>query len=238
MSRWIITFILLINLYEFSVCQSKTPEEWEAEFMKIPSASLAYEHLSYYTSLPHVAGTPGDYQTALYTHQKFKSYGLTSRIEEETVLLNYPISRHVAVVSPANSTYTCVMKEDVEPSDPTSGDPRVIPTFNGYAPTGNVTAEAVYVNYARVQDFEILQQQGIDVKGKIAIARYGQIFRGVKAMIAQQHGMVGIVIYSDPADDGYAQGPVYPEVSFLFFFKKKNWKWKFLANLNVIKVLN
>lgn len=86
-------------------------------------------------------------------------------------------------------------------------------SFYSYAPTGNVTAEAIYVNYARVEDFQELQQQGINVQGKIAIARYGKVFRGVKAMIAQQHGMVGIIIYSDPADDGYAQGPVYPEVS-------------------------
>lgn len=104
------------------------------------------------------------------------------------------------------------MKEDTEPSDPTSGDPRVIPTFNGYAPTGNVTAEVVYVNYGSIDDFTYLKEQGIELEGKIAIARYGSIFRGVKAMIAQQHGMVGILIYSDPADDGYAKGPVYPEV--------------------------
>ena len=91
------------------------------------------------------------------------------------------------------------MKEDTEPLDPTSGDPRVIPTFNGYAPSGNVTSEVVYVNYGSIDDYSVLQENGIDVKGKIALARYGSIFRGVKAMIAQQHGMVGIIIYSDPA---------------------------------------
>jgi len=205
-----LVFVVFCIVIGFVSCQ-KTQEEWEAEYLKIPSSSFAYEHLSYYTSLPHVAGTLGDYQTALYTHAKFQEYGLDSRIEEETVLLNYPVSRHVSVVSPANSTYTCVMKEDTEPSDPTSGDPRVIPTFNGYAPTGNVTAEVVYVNYGSIDDFTYLKEQGIELEGKIAIARYGSIFRGVKAMIAQQHGMVGILIYSDPADDGYAKGPVYPE---------------------------
>ena len=98
------SLVLLLALCA-SISAQKTPEEWEAEYMKIPSASFAYEHLSYYTSLPHVAGTQEDYQTALYTHQKFLSYGLNSKIEEETVLLNYPVSRHVSVVSPANSTY-------------------------------------------------------------------------------------------------------------------------------------
>lgn len=179
--------------------------------MGIPDASFAYEHLSFYTSLPHLAGTPGDYETALYTHGQFQLYGMDSRIEEETVLLSYPISRRVAVVSPSNSTYECIMQEDVEPSDPTSGDPRVVPTFNGYAPTGNVTAEVIYVNYASKEDFEALKAEGIETNGKIAIARYGYIFRGTKAMIAQEYGVVGLLIYSDPADDGYAKGPVYPE---------------------------
>ena len=91
------------------------------------------------------------------------------------------------------------MQEDVEPADPTSGDPRIIPTFNGYAPSGDVTAEVVYINYGSMDDFKVLQEQGISVEGKIGIARYGTIFRGVKAMIAQQHGMVGLIISSDPA---------------------------------------
>ena len=98
-----LVFVVFCIVIGFVSCQ-KTQEEWEAEYLKIPSSSFAYEHLSYYTSLPHVAGTLGDYQTALYTHAKFQEYGLDSRIEEETVLLNYPVSRHVSVVSPANST--------------------------------------------------------------------------------------------------------------------------------------
>ena len=105
----VVVSLLVATLLIGSLAQ-KTSEQWEEEFMEIPSASFAYEHLAYYTSLPHVAGTPGDYQTALYTHQKFLSYGLTSRIEEETVLLSYPVSRHVAVVSPANSTSVEIWK--------------------------------------------------------------------------------------------------------------------------------
>ena len=93
-----------------------------------------------------------------------------------------------------------------------------------YAPTGNVTAEVVYVNYASKEDFELIKAEGIDTQGKIAIARYGNIFRGTKAMIAQEYGIAGMLIYSDPADDGYAKGPVYPEVcTLLSLFLLRPW---------------
>lgn len=162
--------------------------------------------------MAHVAGTPEDYETALWTANKMKEYGLSDvEIQEETVLLTYPISRAVSIVSPAASVFDCQLQEDYEPLDPTSGSERIIPTFNGYAPTGNVTAEVVYVNYGGQDDYDQLASLGVSVEGKIAMARYGTIFRGTIVMIAEQHGAVGVLIYSDPADDGYAQGTVFPE---------------------------
>ena len=95
--------------------------------------------------------------------------------------------------------------------DPSSSNPKIIPLFNGYSASGDVTAPLVYVNYGLPPDYEALKKVGVDVKGKIAIARYGNSFRGVKAKVAEDHGAVGLIIYSDPADDGYGQGDVYPK---------------------------
>lgn len=207
MKHFFLVAIVLLSSIAFS---QKTEKQWEQEYLNLPNPSFAYEHLAYYTSLPHVAGTYEDYQTAVYTALKFEEYGFDEVvIEEEEVLLSYPISRSVKLTSP--STYECVMEEDYEPIDPTSDDPRAIPTFLGYSPNGTAEGELVYVNYGSLDDFNELEKLGIDVKGKIGIARYGSIFRGTKAMIAQERGMIGLLIYSDPADDGYAQGPVYPE---------------------------
>jgi N-acetylated-alpha-linked acidic dipeptidase len=102
------------------------------------------------------------------------------------------------------------LNEAVIAEDPTSSSSKIIPLFNGYSPSGDVTAPLVYVNYGLPPDYEALKKAGVDVKGKIAIARYGNSFRGVKARVAEQNGAVGLLIYSDPADDGYMQGDVYP----------------------------
>ena len=103
------------------------------------------------------------------------------------------------------------MREDVVPEDPTSSSKKIVPLFNGYGTSGDITAPLVYVNYGLPPDYEALKKAGVDVKGKIAIARYGNSFRGVKAKVAEDNGAIGLIIYSDPADDGYAQGDVYPK---------------------------
>ena len=95
--------------------------------------------------------------------------------------------------------------------DPYQNDPRVTTAFNEYSPSGDVTADVVYANYGRLEDFKKLQEMGIDVKGKIAIVRYGMNFRGVKPYVAEQFGAVGVIIYSDPWDDGYFKGDKYPK---------------------------
>lgn len=98
--------------------------------------------------------------------------------------------------------YECSMEEDVLPEDPTSGLDNRVPTFHGYSASGNVTAQYVYVNFATYWDFEELQQANISLKGNIAIAKYGRIFRGLKVKRAQELGMVGVVLYTDPQEDG------------------------------------
>src|SRR5205085_7166013 len=95
--------------------------------------------------------------------------------------------------------------------DPYQNDPRIAPAFNSYSPSGDVEGELVYANYGRAEDFELLQKQGIELRGKIVLARYGQVFRGVKTYLAEQLGASAVLIYSDPSDDGAAHGEVYPK---------------------------
>ena len=104
--------------------------------------------------------------------------------------------------------------EHVDPKayggDPFQNDPRILPAFNGSSPSGNVTADVVYANFGTLEDFKKLASLGVSVKGKIVLVRYGGNFRGVKVYIAQQYGAVGVIIYSDPGDDGYVKGDMYP----------------------------
>src|SRR5882672_3523357 len=182
---------------------------WEEKFRAVPAPESAREHLRRLTAVPHVAGTKEDYATALYVRDQIRSYGIPSELKEYEVLLPYPKQPGIVeLMSPRRERLTA--KEGVIPQDPSSSNPNIIPLFNGYSPSGDVTAPLVYVNYGLPPDYEALQKLGVDVKGKIVIARYGNSFRGVKAKVAEDHGAVGLIIYSDPADDGYMQGDVYP----------------------------
>ncbi|MDQ3133205.1 MAG: M28 family metallopeptidase, partial [Acidobacteriota bacterium] len=159
---------------------------------------------------PHVAGTPEDYQTALYVRDQLRAYGIDAQLKEYQVLLPSPKRPSVVeLLSPRRERLS--LQEAVLPEDPSSSHPRIIPLFNGYSASGDVTAPLVYVNFGLPDDYQALKKLNVEVKGKIAIARYGRSFRGVKAKVAEENGAVGLLIYSDPADDGYAQGDVYPQ---------------------------
>ena len=121
----------------------------------------------------------------------------------------YPTVRQVEVLGPKR--YVAKLKEPVVPQDPNSGDAHQIPTYNAYAASGDVTGEVVYVNFGVPEDYEWLDKQGISVKGKIVIARYGKSWRGIKAKVAAEHGAIACLIYSDPHEDGYFQDDVYPK---------------------------
>jgi N-acetylated-alpha-linked acidic dipeptidase len=158
-----------------------------------------------------VAGTKEDYATAIYVRDKIRSYGIPAELKEYEVLLNYPQQPAVVELITPRRRVRLAVKEAVVPADPSSSSSKIIPLFNGYSPSGDVTAPLVYVNYGLPPDYAALKKLGVDVKGKIAIARYGNSFRGVKAKVAEDNGAVGLIIYSDPADDGYGQGDVYPK---------------------------
>lgn len=198
------------NLDGFTREGSSIERRWEEEFRAVPAPDSAREHLRRLTAEPHVAGTKEDYATALYVRDQFRAFGLSSEIKEYEVLLPYPSHPSIVeLVSPVRERLT--LKEETIAEDPTSSNPNIIPLFNGYSPSGDVTAPLVYVNYGLPPDYEALKKLGIEVKGKIAIARYGNSFRGVKAKVAEDNGAVGLIIYSDPADDGYMQGDIYPK---------------------------
>jgi N-acetylated-alpha-linked acidic dipeptidase len=194
----------------FSSARSQDERRIEEQFRAVPAPDSAREHLRRLTAEPHIAGTKEDYATAVYVRDQMRSFGLQAELKEYQVWLNYPKTDPIVELISARRERLSV-REAVIKEDPTSSNPKITPLFNGYSPTGDVTAELVYANYGLPPDYEALQKAGVDVKGKIVIVRYGNSFRGVKAKVAQDHGAIGCIIYSDPADDGYVQGDVYPK---------------------------
>ena len=188
---------------------SAKQREVEARFLAVPEAKRAEEHLRILTQAPHIAGSPEDKATADYVAQKFREAGLETDIVEYRVWLNYPTEISVDVTAPAGVNMHGPSREHVE-GDPFQDDPRVVMAYNGMSPSGDVEGEVVYANYGSPEDFDRLKQLGVDVRGKIALVRYGQNFRGVKAYVAQERGAAGVLIYSDPSDDGWRRGDKYP----------------------------
>ncbi len=164
------------------------------------------------SSIPHNLGSPGSREVAEKIQQKFRDYGFDVHMDIYQVLFPVPKVRILEMTAP--QIYHALLKEPALKEDGTSGQNDQLPTYNAWSADGNVTAELVYVNYGLNDDYEELAKRGIDVKGRIVIARYGKSWRGIKPKIAQEHGAVGCIIYSDPKDDGYFQGDVYPKGPF------------------------
>ena len=182
----------------------------EARFLAVPDLKLAEEHLRTLTQAPHMAGTPEDKATADYVAQKFRAAGLDTEIVEYKVWFNYPVEISVDVTAPARVEMHGPTREHVD-GDPYDSDPRVVMPFSSMSPSGDAEAEVVYANYGTPDDFEKLEKLKVSVRGKIVLVRYGQNFRGVKAFVAQEHGAAGVIIYSDPFDDGWRRGDKYPD---------------------------
>jgi N-acetylated-alpha-linked acidic dipeptidase len=183
----------------------------EARFLAVPDAKLAEEHLRILTKAPHIAGSPEDRANAEYVAKKFREAGLKTEIVEYKVLINYPAEISVDVTAPADVHMHGPTREHVDGEEAYQDDPRVVMPFSGLSPSGDAEAEVVYANYGTAADFQKLADMKIEVRGKIVLARYGQNFRGVKAQLAQQYGAAGLIIYSDPADDGAKRGASYPD---------------------------
>ena len=183
----------------------------EEKFLAVPDAKLAGEHLKTLTAEPHLASTHEDRKTAEYVSRKFRAAGLETEIVPYRVLLNQPKGVRVEAYDQSGKLLMSGPTREHVEGDPYQDDPRVIMPFNGSSGSGDVTAEVVYANYGRLEDFDQLAAQHIDLKGKIVLVRYGGNFRGVKVFIAEQRGAAGVLIYSDPQDDGFSKGDVYPK---------------------------
>ena len=165
------------------------------------------------SAYPHHLGSSYDMSNALFIDSLFKSFGFDSQTEKFRVLFPTPKTRLLEMISPQK--YSAKLFEPPLKEDKTSGQTdEQLPTYNAYSIDGDVTGELVYVNYGIPNDYEILAEHGIDVKGKIVIARYGAAWRGIKPKVAAEHGAIGCIIYSDPKGDGYYQGDVYPKGPF------------------------
>jgi N-acetylated-alpha-linked acidic dipeptidase len=159
---------------------------------------------------PHHVGSPYGKESAEYIASLFKSWGYDTAIERFDVLFPTPKTRVVELIAPER--YQAKLVEPPLAEDKTSSQvDEILPTYNAYSIDGDVTGELVYVNYGTPADYDVLDRNGIDVRGKIVIARYGGSWRGIKPKVAAEHGAIGCIIYSDPRDDGYHAGDVYPK---------------------------
>lgn len=193
----------------FSEANVASQISWEEKMRAIPKAELLREYMKQLSAEPHHVGSPYDKQNAEWIRDQFKSWGIDAKLEEFDVLFPTPTERVLEMIEP--SRFRAVLKEPAIPEDPDSGDENQLPTYNAYSIDGDVTGQLVYVNYGIPADYDELAKLGVDVKGKIVIARYGGSWRGIKPKVAAEHGAVGCLIYSDPRDDGYYQGDVFPQ---------------------------
>jgi N-acetylated-alpha-linked acidic dipeptidase len=189
---------------------ARVEREWEAKFRAIPDTQSLRDTMKRLSARPHHLGSPYDKDNAEWILGKFKEWGLDARIETFQVLFPTPKERLLEMLEPVK--FTARLQEPAVAGDPTSGqNAEQLPTYNAYSVDGDVTAPLVYVNYGVPEDYEQLDRLGISVKGAIVIARYGASWRGIKPKVAAEHGAVGCIIYSDPREDGYYEGDVFPE---------------------------
>jgi len=181
----------------------------EAKALTVPTPENARKWLKTLTAEPHVAGTPADYKTAVFVRDRLQEWGWKTDMVTYEVLLNYPTGKPSLQISRPLVKHLG-LDEAPLPVDKDSASSDAFGAFHGYGISGSAAGQVVYVNYARPEDFTALEKLGITVKDKIVLARYGGNFRGLKVLNAQKHGARGILIYSDPGDDGYAKGDVYP----------------------------
>ncbi|MDP4283390.1 MAG: transferrin receptor-like dimerization domain-containing protein [Bacteroidota bacterium] len=221
--RKILLAFSLIFIIQSSFAQTKkitgfykknvaTEVNLESSFDKNLSKENIGETIKKLSAVPHHLSSPGSKENAEYILSLYKQWGWDAQIETFHVLFPTPKTRILEMTSP--TSYKAILKEPALKEDPTSGQSGQLPTYNAYSADGDVTGELVFVNYGLPEDYEVLDKMGIDVKGKIVIAKYGHSWRGTKPKIAQEHGAIGCIIYSDPMDDGYFHGDVYPKGAF------------------------
>ncbi|MGH9573123.1 MAG: M28 family metallopeptidase [Candidatus Acidiferrales bacterium] len=193
----------------FFASRLATETELEQNFEKMPDASHAAADLRRLTSEPHAAGTEASHRTAEWLRDQFRSYGFDADIVSYSAYLPLPRVAQLGMISPEK--VTLANPEPALEGDKQSNDAHLLPAANDYSASGDVTAPIVYVNYGTPDDYRVLELLGISVKGKLVLARYGRNYRGVKAKLAEEHGAAGLILYSDPEDDGFTNGTIFPD---------------------------
>lgn len=192
----------------FTPAGAKHELELESKAIASIDAVRIGQHIKIMSAKPHAAGSAASKEVANYALEQFRKSGLEVRIETFEALLPYPVERTLEMVSPVRHKFRLI--EPILKEDPDSSDAHQLPSYNAYSASGEVTAPVVYVNYGVPEDYDYLKKLGIDVRGKIVLARYGKSWRGTKPKVAAENGAVACLIYSDPKDDGYWKGDVYP----------------------------
>lgn len=184
----------------------------EADFDAQLNAKRVGQNIKLLSSIPHHVGSVGGKMVASEIAKVFTDNGWDTKIETYQLMFPTPITRVLEMSGVTN--FKALLKEPAFKEDATSGQADQLPTYNCWSADGDVSAQLVFVNYGLPEDYETLAKYGIDVKGKIVIAKYGRSWRGIKPKVAQEHGAIGCIIYSDPIDDGYGAGDAYPVGAF------------------------
>ncbi len=192
----------------FGKAAAEAQQSTEKKFDALLNAKNIDQYIKDLSAVPHHVASPGGEANTKYIAEKLKSWGFDTEVETFYVLFPTPVTRELEMTGSRN--FKALLKEPALKEDATSGQAGQLPIYNCWSADGDVTSELVYVNYGVPADYEMLERLGINVKGKIVIAKYGRSWRGIKPKVAQEHGAIGCIIYSDPKDDGYYQGDVYP----------------------------
>lgn len=220
-TRWLAPVVLLMvpsqdepaPIRGFSVEAAAIQRGWETKFRAMPVPDSMRSYLKTLTARPQHLGSPHGKANAEWLVKLYQSWGLDAKIETFEVLFPTPKTRLVELVAPTR--FVAKLAEPPVPGDAsTAQQSERLPPYNAFSIDGDVTGPLVYVNYGLPEDYDELERRGISVKGAIVIVRYGAGWRGNKPKLAAAHGAIGCLIYSDPADDGYAQGDVYPRGPF------------------------
>ena len=194
----------------FTSQSSQTEQKWEQRFRSIPEPGRIHASMVKLAGRPHNVGSAYQRQNAEWLVARYKEWGWDAHIEQFDVLYPTPKIRVLELVAPTQ--FKAKLEEPPLPEDPYTKDTSTqLPGYNIYSADGDVTGPLIYANYGMPEDYDELQRNGISVKGAIVITRYGGGWRGLKPKLAYEHGAVGCIIYSDPADDGYVQGDVLPK---------------------------
>ncbi len=203
-----VLFTILLLLLSSATLFAGQGRNAEKEFLGVPSADSCRRNLFILTQQPHVAGTAYDSTLAMFVKNRFENYGIDAKIVTYYVYIPYPKSESLEMTAPTKLNFD--LNEEGWKWDKDTYNSKVVIPFNAYSPSGDISGQIVYANYGLPEDYEVLHNLGVQLKGKIMLVRYGRSFRGIKVKVAEEHGAAGVIIYSDPADDGYDRGDIYP----------------------------